>query len=60
LISARAIGSFGGFPKGLTPEAQARAVKTMFQIMVNTVVEIGKLFHLSPATVFRYLAGKTK
>jgi DNA invertase Pin-like site-specific DNA recombinase len=58
LAAARARGRLGGRPQGLTPEAQAkaRAVKIMYQTKINTVAEIGKLFHFSRATVYRYLA----
>jgi DNA invertase Pin-like site-specific DNA recombinase len=58
LAAARAWGRIGGRPKGLTQEAQAkaRAVKAMYVSKINTVAEIGKLFHLSRATVYRYLA----
>ncbi|WP_262508220.1 helix-turn-helix domain-containing protein [Spirosoma fluviale] len=56
LAAARA--RVGGRPKGLTPEAQvkARAVKTMYANKLNTITEIGLLFHISRATVYRYLA----
>lgn len=58
LAAARARGRVGGRPKGLTPEAQvkARAVKTMYANKLNTIAEIGLLFHISRATVYRYLA----
>ena len=58
LAAARARGRIGGRPKGLTPAAQikAQAVKTMYGNKTNTIAEIGQLFHLSRATVYRYLA----
>lgn len=58
LTAARARGRMGGRPKGLSPEAQAKAkaVKAMYCSQTNTVEEIGRLFHLSRATVYRYLA----
>ncbi|GAB3513350.1 recombinase family protein [Spirosoma knui] len=58
LAAARARGRIGGRPKGLSAEAQvkARAVKTMYALKTHTILEIGQLFHLSRATVYRYLA----
>jgi DNA invertase Pin-like site-specific DNA recombinase len=58
LAAARARGRIGGRPKGLTVEAQAkaRAVKAMYALKTHTILEIGSLFHLSRATVYRYLA----
>lgn len=58
LAAARARGRIGGRPKGLTPEAQAkaRAVKSIYALKTHTILEIGQLFHLSRATVYRYLA----
>lgn len=58
LAEARARGRIGGRPKGLSQEAQlkARAVKTMYTNRLNTIAEIGHLFHISRATVYRYLA----
>ena len=58
LAAARARGRVGGRPKGLTTEAQikARAVKSMHALKTHTIPEIGQLFHLSRATVYRYLA----
>ena len=58
LAAARARGRVGGRPKGLTAEARikARAVKTMYALKTHTILEIGQLFHLSRATVYRYLA----
>lgn len=58
LAAARARGRVGGRPKGLTAEAQAkaRAVKTMYALKMHTILEIGHLFHISRATVYRYLA----
>lgn len=58
LIAARARGRVGGRPKGLSAEAQvkARAVKAMHGLRTHTILEIGQLFHLSRATVYRYLA----
>ena len=58
LAAARARGRVGGRPKGLTTAAQikARAVKTMYALKTHTILEIGQLFHLSRATVYRYLA----
>ena len=58
LAAARARGRIGGRPKGLTPEAQAkaRAVKAIYALKTHTILEIGQLFHLSRATVYRYLA----
>lgn len=47
-----------GRPKGLSAEAQikARAVQAMYALKTHTIPEIGQLFHLSRATVYRYLA----
>lgn len=58
LAAARARGRIGGRPKGLSTEAQikARAVKAMHALKTHTIPEIGQLFHLSRATVYRYLA----
>ena len=58
LAAARARGRIGGRPKGLTPEAQAkaRAVNSIYALKTHTILEIGQLFHLSRATVYRYLA----
>ncbi len=58
LAAARARGRVGGRPKGLSAEAQikARAVKSMHALKTHTILEIGQLFHLSRATVYRYLA----
>lgn len=58
LAAARARGRIGGRPKGLSAEAQvkARAVKAMYALKTHTILEIGQLFHLSRATVYRYLA----
>jgi len=58
LAAARARGRVGGRPKGLSAQAQAkaRAVKTMHGLKTHTILEICQLFHLSRATVYRYLA----
>jgi DNA invertase Pin-like site-specific DNA recombinase len=58
LAAARARGRVGGRPKGLSVQAQAkaRAVKTMHGLKTHTILEICQLFHLSRATVYRYLA----
>lgn len=59
LAAAKARGWIGGRPKGLSTKAQAkaRAVKSMKALKThNTILEIGQLFHLSRATVYRYLA----
>lgn len=58
LAPARARGRVGGRPKGLTAEAQARAraVKSMYALKTHTIIDISQLFHLSRATVYRYLA----
>lgn len=58
LAAARARGRVGGRPKGLSVQAQAkaRAVKTMHGLKNHTILEICQLFHLSRATVYRYLA----
>jgi DNA invertase Pin-like site-specific DNA recombinase len=58
LAAAKARGRIGGRPKGLSAEAQtkARAVKSMHTLKTHTIFEIGQLFHLSRATVYRYLA----
>ncbi len=60
LAAARARGRVGGRPKGLSAQAQAkaRAVKTMHGLKTHTILEICQLFHLSRATVYRYLAWK--
>jgi DNA invertase Pin-like site-specific DNA recombinase len=58
LAAARARGRIGGRPKRLTPEAQAKAVKSIYVLKTHTILEIGQLFHLSRATVYRYLAWK--
>lgn len=60
LVAARARGRIGGRPKGLTVEAKAkaRAVKSIYALKTHTILEIGQLFHLSRATVYRYLAWK--
>ncbi len=52
-----AAGRIGGRPKGLSAEAQtkARAVKSMHALKTHTILEIGQLFRLSRATVYRYL-----
>ncbi|QHV96697.1 recombinase family protein [Spirosoma endbachense] len=62
LAAARARGRVGGRPKGLSTEAQvkARAVKSMHALKTHTIPEIGQLFHLSRATVYRYLAWQEK
>lgn len=62
LAAARARGRVGGRPKGLSAEAQAkaRAVKSMYGLKTHTIPEIGQLFHLSRATVYRYLAWQEK
>jgi DNA invertase Pin-like site-specific DNA recombinase len=58
LAAARARGRVGGRPRGLSVQAQAkaRAVKTMHGLKTHTILEICQLFHLSRATVYRYLA----
>ncbi|QJD81691.1 recombinase family protein (plasmid) [Spirosoma rhododendri] len=58
LAAARARGRVGGRPKGLSVQAQAkaRAVKTMHGLKNHTILDICQLFHLSRATVYRYLA----
>jgi DNA invertase Pin-like site-specific DNA recombinase len=58
LAAARARGRIGGRPKGLSAEAQtkARAVRSMYTLKTHTILEIGQIFHLSRATVYRYLA----
>lgn len=58
LVAARARGRIGGRPKGLTPEAQAKAwaVKSIYVLKTHMILEIGQLFQLSRATVYRYLA----
>jgi DNA invertase Pin-like site-specific DNA recombinase len=58
LAAARARGRVGGRPKGLSAQAQAkaRAVKTMHGLKTHTILEICQLFHISRATVYRYLA----
>lgn len=58
LAAAPGTGRMGGRPKGLTVEAQAkaRAAKSIYALKTHTILEIGQLFHLSRATVYRYLA----
>lgn len=58
LAAARARGRVGRRPKGLSTEAQVKAlaVKSMSALKTHTILELGQLFHLSRATVCRYLA----
>lgn len=57
LESARACGGFGGRPKGLSKEAQRKAivVESLYRQKQISIVQICKHFGISKATFYKYL-----
>jgi DNA invertase Pin-like site-specific DNA recombinase len=57
LTAARARGRKGGWPKGLSKEAtaKAKAAKTLFDQQHKTADEIAGILGISRATLYRYL-----